>query len=145
MCFQMGIAKNRVEHNLGTSFNIMYAINGGRNMKSGPWSMRKVPRDTWLNRLMGHPVAMGYIRYPPIWHFVLAVPFGFVSVRVLSHIWEQPGSITESSVYVGLIVFTLPFVGTLTGMLYALLYNLRHWRKLYRLKQKIVLADRKDT
>ena len=98
--------------------------------------MRKVPRDTWMNRQLGHPVVLGYIRYPPIWHFILVVPFGFVSVRVLECIWERPDSITEPAVYVGLIVFTLPFVGTVTGMLYALIYNLMHSRKIIRLKKK---------
>ncbi len=108
-----------------------------RGLKSGPWSMRKTPRDTWLNRALKHPVAMGYIRYPPIWHFVLVVPFGVVSLRVFAHLWQKPASISEPAVYVGLIVFALPFVGTLCGMSYALIYNLIHQRKVERLRERL--------
>lgn len=104
-------------------------------VKPGPWSMRNNPRDTWLNRLFRHPVAMGYIRYPPIWHLVLVVPFGAISMRVFDHLWERPSSITEPAVYVGLVIFALPFVGTLAGLTYALAFNLLHRRRIRRLEK----------
>lgn len=92
--------------------------------RAGPWSMRKTTRDTWLNRKLGHPVNRGFIRYPPLWHFIIFIPFSLISARLLIKVWNDPRAIFDSATAVGLIIYFMPCLGLAIGMAYTLSVNI---------------------